>query len=176
MLRSIGKQSGKIIIPDVWRIGTDSCGPAQEAMLDGGAHWCHPENTSERCKCAARWRWNLSCSLFHSCKTALACAARRRLRTQESTCSFGRTDTTDRFTSPAKAYSNKISWVVLPRRTAETARSCTTINIRYDTIRHAILTCARKPTWVSLIYRTETTTKRCKTEKKLRSKNGHAQK
>ena len=34
-----------------------------------------------------------------------------------------------------------------------------------DTIRDAILTCARKPTWVSLIYRTETTTKRCKTEK-----------
>ena len=26
--------------------------------------------------------------------------------------------------------------------------------IRYDTIRDAILTCARKPTWVSLIYRT----------------------
>ena len=31
------------------------------------------------------------------------------------------------------------------------------------TIRDAILTCARKPTWVSLIYRTETTTKKCKT-------------
>jgi len=27
---------------------------------------------------------------------------------------------------------------------------------RYDTIRDAILTCARKPTRVSLIYRTET--------------------
>jgi len=33
------------------------------------------------------------------------------------------------------------------------------------TIRDAILTCARRPTWVSLIYRTETTTKKCKTEK-----------
>ena len=43
--------------------------------------------------------------------------------------------------------------------------------IRYDTIRDAVLTCARKPTWVSLIYRTGTTTKRCKTEK-LKSKNG----
>ena len=42
--------------------------------------------------------------------------------------------------------------------------------IRYDTIRYAILTCARKPTWVSLIYCTETTTKKCKTEK-LKSKN-----
>ena len=42
--------------------------------------------------------------------------------------------------------------------------------LRYDTIRDAILTCARKPTWVSLIYRTETTTKNCKTEK-LKSKN-----
>ena len=32
--------------------------------------------------------------------------------------------------------------------------------IRYDTIRCAILTCARNPTSVSLIYRTETTTKK----------------
>jgi len=31
---------------------------------------------------------------------------------------------------------------------------------RYDTIRDTILTCARKPTKVSLIYRTETTTKK----------------
>ena len=36
---------------------------------------------------------------------------------------------------------------------------------RYDTILDAILTCARKPTWIGLIYRTETTTKNCKTEK-----------
>jgi len=46
--------------------------------------------------------------------------------------------------------------------------------IRYDTIRYdirdVILTCARKPTRVSLIYRTETTTKNCKTVK-LKSKN-----
>ena len=35
----------------------------------------------------------------------------------------------------------------------------------YDTIRDAILTCARKPTWVSLIYRTEPTTKKCKNRK-----------
>jgi len=34
----------------------------------------------------------------------------------------------------------------------------------YDTIRDATLTCARKLTWVSLIYRTEPTTKKCKTE------------
>jgi len=34
---------------------------------------------------------------------------------------------------------------------------------------------ARMPTWVSLIYRTETTTRRCKTEKR-QSKDGHAQK
>ena len=37
--------------------------------------------------------------------------------------------------------------------------------IRYDTIRDAISACARKPTWVSLIYRMELTTKKCKTEK-----------
>ena len=47
-------------------------------------------------------------------------------------------------------------------------------SIRYDRIRDAILTCARKPTWVSLIYRTEPATKKCKTEK-LKSKNGYAQ-
>ena len=37
--------------------------------------------------------------------------------------------------------------------------------IRYDTIRDAILRCARKPTWVSLIYRTQPTTKKCKNRK-----------
>ena len=46
--------------------------------------------------------------------------------------------------------------------------------VRYDTIRDAILTCARKPTRVSLIYRTETTAKKCKTQK-LKSKNGYAE-
>jgi len=42
----------------------------------------------------------------------------------------------------------------------------------YDTIRDAILTCARKPkaNIVGLIYRTESTTKNCKTEK-LKSKS-----
>ena len=39
------------------------------------------------------------------------------------------------------------------------------VGLRYDTIRDAILTCARKPTWVSLIYRTEPTTKKCKNRK-----------
>jgi len=43
-------------------------------------------------------------------------------------------------------------------------------SLRYDTIRDAILTCARKPTWIGLIYRTEPTTKNCKTEK-LKSKS-----
>ena len=38
----------------------------------------------------------------------------------------------------------------------------------YDAIRDAISTCARKPTCVSLICRTETTTKKCKTEKPKR--------
>ena len=40
-----------------------------------------------------------------------------------------------------------------------------TDTVRYDTIRDAILTCARKPTGVSLIYRTEPTTKKCKNRK-----------
>ena len=34
------------------------------------------------------------------------------------------------------------------------------ISLTYDTIRDTILTCARKPTYVSLIYRTEPTTKK----------------
>jgi len=46
------------------------------------------------------------------------------------------------------------------------------LTIQYNTIRDAILTCARKSTWVSLIYCTETT-KNCKTEK-LKSKNRYA--
>ena len=37
--------------------------------------------------------------------------------------------------------------------------------IRYDTIRDVILTCAWKPTWVSLIYCMETTAKKCKNRK-----------
>ena len=36
------------------------------------------------------------------------------------------------------------------------------------TIRYAILTCARKPTCIRLIYRTETTTKKCKNRKKTK--------
>jgi len=40
-----------------------------------------------------------------------------------------------------------------------------TYTIRYDTIRDAILTCAQKPTRVSLIYGTEPTTKKWNTEK-----------
>ena len=47
--------------------------------------------------------------------------------------------------------------------------------LTHDTIRDDILTCARKPTGVSLIYRTEPTTKKCKTEK-LKSKNAYGQK
>ena len=51
------------------------------------------------------------------------------------------------------------------------ANYCTSLHtIRYDTIRDAILTCARKPTEVSLIYRTEPTTKKFKNRKKVKSK------
>jgi len=50
------------------------------------------------------------------------------------------------------------------------------VTIRYDTIRDAILTRARKPTRVSLTYRTEPTTKKCKNRKKLKVENRYAQK
>ena len=48
--------------------------------------------------------------------------------------------------------------------------------LRYDTTRDVLLTCAGKPTCVSLIYRTEPTIKKCKNRKKLKCKNGHVQK
>ena len=81
-------------------------------------------------------------------------------------------------------YSKNVVWNCSP--IFETRISCSTLHVRtycnltsatkgYDTIRDAILTCARKPTWVRLIYRTEPTTKKWKTEK-LKSKNGYAQK
>ena len=57
---------------------------------------------------------------------------------------------------------------------ADPRRACR-VTIRYDTMRDAILACAGKPTRVGLIYRAETTTRKCKTEK-LKSKNGYAQK
>ena len=60
----------------------------------------------------------------------------------------------------------------LPR----TMTMATPTKIRYDTTRDAILTCAQKLTCVSLIYHTETTTKKWKTEKVKRKKNGYAQK
>jgi len=47
---------------------------------------------------------------------------------------------------------------------------------RYDTIRDAILMCAKKVTGVSLMYHTEPTTKKWKTEKLKSKKIGYAQK
>ena len=55
----------------------------------------------------------------------------------------------------------------LPSPRLHTQRTACSVNfsagifwhlLQYDTIRHAMWTCARKPTWVSLIYRTEPTT------------------
>ena len=60
-----------------------------------------------------------------------------------------------------------------PRFSCRRCASAVYLLSSYDTIRDAILMCARKPTRVSLIYRTEPTTKNCKTEK-LKSKNGYA--
>ena len=48
------------------------------------------------------------------------------------------------------------------------------LSIRHDTIREASLTCARKLTQVSLIYRTEPKTKKWKKEE-LKRNNGYAQ-
>ena len=48
--------------------------------------------------------------------------------------------------------------------------TCRYVTIRYDTIRDATLTRARKSTRVGLIYRTEPTTRKCKTEKTEKQK------
>jgi len=48
------------------------------------------------------------------------------------------------------------------------------LSIRHDTIREASLTCARKLTQFSLIYRTEPKTKKWKKEE-LKRNNGYAQ-
>jgi len=75
--------------------------------------------------------------------------------------------------SPSVPVGHVPTFVRYRRRKTSHCRGCASRSIRYDTIRDAVLTCARKPTWVSLTYRTETTTKRFKTEK-LKSKNGYA--
>jgi len=66
-----------------------------------------------------------------------------------------------------------LAWILAMERSVSVTSQCSVEldgRIRYDTIWDAILTCARKPTWAGLIYRTETTTKNCKTEK-LKSRN-----
>jgi len=69
----------------------------------------------------------------------------------------------------------RISNISKADRFAVFHRYLSSIGLRYDTIQNTILTCARKLTWVSLIYRTEPTAKKCKT-RKLKCKNGYAQK
>jgi len=60
----------------------------------------------------------------------------------------------------------------IKRRKSVSRRSISySIGALYGTIRDATLTCARKPTWVRLIYRTETTTKNRKTKNGSTSKS-----
>ena len=68
----------------------------------------------------------------------------------------------------AIAAADAVSFDVVPStvRVPATRQLCASLTTRYDTIRDAVLTCARKPTWVSLIYRTEPTTKKCKNREK----------
>jgi len=67
--------------------------------------------------------------------------------------------------------SSLLSWTALDhRRWRQRCRlhrydMTPTHNLPYNTIRDAILTCTQKPPWVSLIYRTEPTTTRCKNRK-----------
>jgi len=60
--------------------------------------------------------------------------------------------------------------------TSHVVNLLTMMNLRYDTRREDSLTCAQKPTQVSLIYRMEPTTKKWKREKLESKKNGYAQK
>jgi len=60
----------------------------------------------------------------------------------------------------------RVNCTIHQHRCALFILACETIDtIRYDTIRDAILMCARQPTRLSLIYRMETTTKKCKNRK-----------
>jgi len=71
--------------------------------------------------------------------------------------------------SAAAAAADSDRWIIeTSSRIRESQETRQSTDAFYDTIRNAILTCARNPTWlsVSLIYRTEPTTKKCRTEKK----------
>jgi len=54
----------------------------------------------------------------------------------------------------SNATDNKRAFIIEPKRSGVD-----------DTTRDAVSTCAQKPTWVSSIYRTETTTTKCKKRK-----------
>ena len=62
--------------------------------------------------------------------------------------------------SCGRTRSRSTKWPIETIETLADVQLYTTTTIQtYDTIRDAVLTCARKPTRVSFIYRTETTTK-----------------
>jgi len=119
---------------------------------------------------------SLYCSLLQYCLTA---SIVKSVKHQSSVCHFWymvtvthqlflvnihiRTSVRGRYTS----LSGPDSPTVICRGGAA---SMLPLELPYDTIRDAILTCDQKPTWVSLIYRTEPTTKKCKTEKLKRKK------
>ena len=109
---------------------------------------------------------------------------RRRLRSRCPTSSL-RPGTSSRAPVPGRPdrrrsrrrisrWASGLRWPC-PRPVAPSSRRAWTyvrMDVRtYDTIRDAILTCARKPTQVGLIYRTEPTTKMCKKIEKLKSKS-----
>jgi len=73
----------------------------------------------------------------------------------------------------AKQLDNSATYVRWQRGTARIHSAAVR---RYDTIRDAIFTCAQKLTRVSLMYRTEPSTKKWGKEKKLKSQNGLARK
>jgi len=80
------------------------------------------------------------------------------------------------YSSPARLSAYSGTGDAISQSSSSSLHFSTYSQVRYDTIRDAILTCARKPTWVSLIYRTEPTTKKCKNRKKLKVENRYAQK
>ena len=92
-------------------------------------------------------------------------------------CRTGQLATADTWFGTCRTSSFCIVAWQLTRRIARSLGDSWASCLRYDTIRDAILTCARKPTWVSLIYRTEPTTiKRKKRKQKKEKKTECAQK
>jgi len=141
------------IYPDLWIFISGWCrSQRRRRQRLSSIVWCM--SATSRRLCGSPTIWRLYCSDRNRATT-------RRKRERATIHARSQDETCRNRALKWRRYWISIRSQLLPTRRGE---------IRYDTIRDAILTCARKPTWVSLIYRTEPTTKKCKTEKKTKSR------